>query len=214
MIDQRLTLIHQLLRWTSVGSSKCPIDKIIGSQGYLTAWVVPLLTCVQTENSFTEMLLPMNKFSNQAFKKCHCPVSKTILRYQTVIDQRQLFTNCSVELKLDPRIVQWTKWLVCKAIWQSEEFPDCHVYQPRCQLLENKCGWNLNSALLSGANQSLSGASQVNHSKRRITVVLRIDTPKHVLNESKMQNWYVARRFKSLFSTLALLNFLNFLAKL
>ena len=32
---------------------------------------------------------------------------------------------------------------------------------------------------------------QANYSKRRITVVLRTDTPKHVSNEPKMQNWYV-----------------------
>ena len=47
--------------------------------------------------------------------------------------------------------------------------------------------------------------SQANYSKRRITVVLRIDTLKHLSNESKMQNWYVVERIKSVFSKLALL---------
>ena len=30
VIDQRLTVFHQLFSWTSVGPSKCPIDKMIG----------------------------------------------------------------------------------------------------------------------------------------------------------------------------------------
>ena len=47
--------------------------------------------------------------------------------------------------------------------------------------------------------------SQANYLKRRTTVVLRIDTPKHVSNESKMQNWYVFRRIKSVLPKLALL---------
>ena len=46
--------------------------------------------------------------------------------------------------------------------------------------------------------------SQAKYSKRRITVALRIDTPKHVSNESRMQNWYVVRYIKSLFSKLGL----------
>ena len=47
--------------------------------------------------------------------------------------------------------------------------------------------------------------SEANYSKRRITVVIGIDTPKHVSNESKMQNSYVVRCIKSVFSKLALL---------
>ena len=42
--DQRLSSIHQLFSWTSVGPSKCKIDKMISSQGALTFRIVP---CVQ-----------------------------------------------------------------------------------------------------------------------------------------------------------------------
>ena len=40
MIHERLTIFHQLFSWTLVGPSKCPIDKKIGSQGYLRVWGV------------------------------------------------------------------------------------------------------------------------------------------------------------------------------
>ena len=72
---------------------------------------------------------------------------------------------------------------------------------------ENKNLMNLmpRSVVLKEANLESWVVSQPNHSKRRITIVLRIDTPKHVSNESKMQNLYVVRRIKSVFSKLALL---------
>ena len=62
VIDHRLAVIHQLFSSTSVGLSKCPIDKMIASQGYLTVFRVPWLPHVQVENSFTEIFLQMNKF--------------------------------------------------------------------------------------------------------------------------------------------------------
>ena len=40
------------------------------------------------------------------------------------------------------------------------------------------------------------------YAKRRITIVLRMNMPKHVSSKSKMQNWYV---IKSVFSKLAIL---------
>ena len=36
LLDQRLATIYQLFSWTSVRFSKCPLDKIIVSQGHLT----------------------------------------------------------------------------------------------------------------------------------------------------------------------------------
>ena len=36
LIDPRLTVFQQLFSQTSVGSLKCPIDKMIRSQGHLT----------------------------------------------------------------------------------------------------------------------------------------------------------------------------------
>ena len=44
-----------------------------------------------------------------------------------LITRQKSFTNCSVGLRLDPRNVRLTKWLVCKVIWQSEQFPDCNM---------------------------------------------------------------------------------------
>ena len=62
--DQRLTAFHQLFSWTSAGPSKCPIDKMIGSQGHLTVWRVPWLPYVQAKSSITENIFQMNNFSN------------------------------------------------------------------------------------------------------------------------------------------------------
>ena len=39
-INHRLTVFHQLFSWTSVGSSKCPIHKMIGLQGNLRVWAI------------------------------------------------------------------------------------------------------------------------------------------------------------------------------
>ena len=47
--------------------------------------------------------------------------------------------------------------------------------------------------------------SQANYFKIHITIVLRIDMPKHKSSESKMQNWYIIWCIKSVFSKLALL---------
>ena len=40
--------------------------------------------------------------------------------------------------------------------------------------------------------QRLMFSSQANYSKGRITIILHIDSPKLISNESKMQNCYVA----------------------
>ena len=70
MIDQRLTLFHQLFSWTSVGPPKFPIDKIVSLQGHLTVWRVLWVPSVLAKNSITELFLQMNKFWNEALKKC------------------------------------------------------------------------------------------------------------------------------------------------
>ena len=64
VIDQSLTVFHQLFSWTSVRPSKCLIDEMIGSQGSLAIWGVLWVPCVQAENSFTELFLQMIKISN------------------------------------------------------------------------------------------------------------------------------------------------------
>ena len=88
VIDQRLTVIHQLFIWTSAGPSKCSIYKMCGSQGHLTVWRVPSVPSVLDENSFTELFSKWINIQIRHCKKFHCPLSKTSLHYQTVIDQR------------------------------------------------------------------------------------------------------------------------------
>ena len=62
MVVQRLAHFLQLFSWTSVGPTKCPINKMIASQPYCTVWGVPWLLCVQAKNSFTEMVFEMKEF--------------------------------------------------------------------------------------------------------------------------------------------------------
>ena len=100
-IDQKLTVLHQLLSWTEVGPSKCPIDKKIGSQDHLTVWGVPSVPCVLSKNSFTENFSKWINFRIRHCKKFYCPLIKVSLHYQTVIDQSltilyQLFSWNSV----------------------------------------------------------------------------------------------------------------------
>ena len=45
---------------------------------------------------------------------------------------------------------------------------------------------------------------QSDYSKQHIIVVLHIDMPKHISNESKMRNWYIIWHIKSFFSKLTL----------
>ena len=62
VVDQRLTVINQLLSWTSVVLWKCPIDKTIGSQGYLT------VSAVSSRRSFKASSFEMNRFLYQPLK--------------------------------------------------------------------------------------------------------------------------------------------------
>ena len=64
VIYHKLTVFHQLFSWTSVGLSKCPINKMIVWQVHLNVWAVHwvqhghIQTLLQT-NSFQ-----MNQFPN------------------------------------------------------------------------------------------------------------------------------------------------------
>ena len=131
MTDQRLTVFKQLFSWTSIGSSKCSIDKTVGLQGHLTVWAVPWLPCALAQNSFTEKFFQMKNlyiFSNKSFKKSHCAFSTISLHYQMVIDQKltvfhQLFSwtsvglsKCSIDKMIDSQdhlIVLIVAWLPC-----------------------------------------------------------------------------------------------------
>ena len=59
--NQRLESINQLFSWTSVGPSKCQIDNMIGLQGHVMVWAIPLLPCVLAENFFSENFLQICK---------------------------------------------------------------------------------------------------------------------------------------------------------
>ena len=94
---------HQLFSWTRVGLSKCPIDKIIGSQGHLTVSRVPWVPSVLAKNSITEVFFQINKFWNYALKKVPYPLSKISLHYVTAPPSQltvfhQLFSWTSVGL--------------------------------------------------------------------------------------------------------------------
>ena len=45
LLDQSLEAFHKLFSWTSVGPSKFPIDKMIGSQDHQNVWVVQWVQC-------------------------------------------------------------------------------------------------------------------------------------------------------------------------
>ena len=49
----------------------------------------------------------------------------------------QAFTNCSIGLQLNSPNVRSTKWSVCKAIWQSEQFPGCNMTSYRGSFKDN-----------------------------------------------------------------------------
>ena len=102
--DQRISSIHQLLSWTSVGPSKCKIDKMISSQGPLTFRIVP---CVQRDiikNSFKIISFFRNDWiSNPNIeKKFDRAFEKISLLFKNCFMLRgyQALTNCSVGLQL------------------------------------------------------------------------------------------------------------------
>ena len=76
VIDQMLNVFHQLLSFNSAGPLKCPIRKMVGSQGHLTVWAVPRLQCVLTKKSFTEDFSKLINFQITYCKKFHCLLSK------------------------------------------------------------------------------------------------------------------------------------------
>ena len=77
-IDQKLTVFHQLFSETSVGPSKCPIDKMIDLQGHVEVWAISWIPCV----------LKSLKIKIRHCKNFQYPLSKISLHYQNIIDQR------------------------------------------------------------------------------------------------------------------------------
>ena len=67
--DQRIQAFYQLINWISVGPSKCPINKMIGSQGHLTVWRVPWVLCEQAKSSLLKFFSKWIIFQIRHFKK-------------------------------------------------------------------------------------------------------------------------------------------------
>ena len=92
-IVQNLTVFYQLLSWTSVRTSKYPIDKMIGSQDhwgsqqFLECDVYYLRT--PSQNFFWKSL----KFKIRHCKNFQSTLTKISLHSQTVIDQRLTVFN-------------------------------------------------------------------------------------------------------------------------
>ena len=66
VIDQTLTVLHQLFSWTLDGPSKRPIDKMIGSQVHRTFCAIPREPYVLAKKSIIEFFSEINIFSNYA----------------------------------------------------------------------------------------------------------------------------------------------------
>ena len=81
------------------------------------------------------------KFKIRHWKNFQSPLNKISLYYQTVIDQRLTVFN-QLFNKLDRRNVRSTKWLVRKAIWESEQFPGCNMTSPRGSFKANSFKMN------------------------------------------------------------------------
>ena len=138
LLDQRLSVFHQLFSWTSVGPSKCSIDKMIGSQGYLIVLTVPWLPCVLAENLSQKILSKRINVQIRHCKNFDCVLSKISLHYQIVIDQRltvfhQQFSWTSVgpsKCPIDKMIGSQGQWIVWGDPW-------LHWVQAKNSITEN-----------------------------------------------------------------------------
>ena len=83
VIDQRLIVFHYLFSWTTVRPSKCPINKMISSQGHLTVSAFPWVPCVQAKNCMTKIFSKWIIFEIMHCKTFHCPLSKFSLHSLT-----------------------------------------------------------------------------------------------------------------------------------
>ena len=114
VIYHRLTVFRQLFSWTSVGLSKCPINKMIGSQVYLNVWAVPSVIFSKWKN-----------VQSRHCRKIHCALSKINLHYQTVIYHRltvfrQLFRWTQThQIKIPKKIYVPSAWKKLKKYWSK-----------------------------------------------------------------------------------------------
>ena len=83
--NQRLEAFSQLFSWTSVGYSKCPINKMIGLQGHLSVWAFPRVQYYIIESPFKASSVKMNEFPNQPLKRINNDFDKISLLFQFVL---------------------------------------------------------------------------------------------------------------------------------
>ena len=69
LINERLLSFHQLSSWTSVGPSKCPNNKMIGSQNQMTPWTVSWVPLVTTKEIFYRWFFRNEKISKLGIAK-------------------------------------------------------------------------------------------------------------------------------------------------
>ena len=125
VIDDSLTVFNQLFSCTSVGPSKCQIDKMINSQGHLRVSPVFWMPCVLSENSSQNLFWMSLKFKIRHCKNFQCPLSKIILHHKNIIDQKltvfhQLFSQTSVgpsKCRIDKMIVSQGYLTVWRVLW-------------------------------------------------------------------------------------------------
>ena len=111
--DQRLTAFHQLFTWASAGPSKCPIDKMISLQGYLTIWRVHWLHWLTAPPLaiFSKWII----FQITYCKKIHCHLIKFSLH--------SLTTSWSKASSLSPTVQLDLSWTLKMSDQQNDRFP-------------------------------------------------------------------------------------------
>ena len=130
VIGQTLTVFHQLFSWTSVGHSKCPIDKRSVQKAILQSQEYSEYNMAWSRSSFKTNSFEMNEIWTKPLKE-NCTFGKICLLFQTVLESEATSLSPTVHLDFSwtLKISVWsTKWSVRKAIWESEEFPEYHVY--------------------------------------------------------------------------------------
>ena len=83
MINQRLTVFHQLFSWTSSGSPKSPFDKMIVRKAIWQSEEFPDYPMYRLRAPSLKIFSKGIIFQITFFKKVHCPLSKFSLHSLT-----------------------------------------------------------------------------------------------------------------------------------
>ena len=104
VIGQTLTVFHQLFSWTSVGHSKCPIDKRSVHKAILQSEEYPENNMASSRSSFKTNSFEMNEiWITPLKKKLHFRKNLPTFSNCFRIRGYKPFTNCSFGLQLDPQ---------------------------------------------------------------------------------------------------------------